>query len=193
MNQAQIGGLLLVAGFIFILAASLVGPPRLYQEPDVNRQLELIAGHSTAWIASNVFFGLAGLITAAGLALFAMHLRGSENAWLAAAGAGVYLLGAIVYAIFLYRRTIEPAALFANYAFSPLTVVLLGSLVIGLLLFGVFFLRTGYPVWLGVGTTVGMVLIGGAAFFFPAQFFQFFPPQALFLFTLAAGIVMLRR
>lgn len=193
MNQAQIGGLFLVAGFIFILAASFVGPPRLYQEPDVNRQLELIAGHSTAWIASNVFFGLAGLVTAGGLALFALHLRGSENAWQAGTGAAAYALGAVVYAIFLYRRTVDPAALFANYAFSPLTVVLLSSLVIGLLLFGVVFLQAGYPGWLGWGVIVGMVLIGGAALFFPAQFFQSFPPQALYLFTLAAGIVMLRR
>ncbi len=70
---------------------------------------------------------------------------------------------------------------------------LLAALVIGLLLTGVAFLQVGYPSWLGVITITGMVLVGGTALFFPSQFFSYFPPQALFLFTLMAGIVMWRQ
>lgn len=193
MNQPQIVAILLILGFGFVLAASFVGPPRLYQEPDVNRQLELIDEHQTTWIISNVFFGLAGVVTAVGLALFSLQLRGGENAWLAVLGSAVYAIGALGYVVFLYQRAVDPAALFTDYSFSPLTVVLLAGLIIGLLLTGAAFLQAGYPVWLGIVTITGMVLIGGSALFFPTQFFNYFPPQALFLFTLIAGIVIWRQ
>lgn len=193
MNHEQLPAILLNLGFVSVLVASVVGPPKLYQEPDVNRQLELIAEHQTTWIISNVFFGLAGVVTAVGLALFSWQKRGSENAWLASIGSAAYFLGALAYVIFLYQRTVNPAPLFTDYSFSPLTVFLLAALVIGLLLSGVAFLQAGYPVWLGVVTIGGMVLIGGAALFFPTRFFSFFPPQVLFLFTLVAGIVMWRQ
>ena len=62
MNQGQLAGYLLVIGFVSIIIASVVGPPRLYQEPDIDRQLEMIADHSASWVASNLFFGLAGLV-----------------------------------------------------------------------------------------------------------------------------------
>jgi len=130
MDQEQLAGYLLIAGFVSVLIASFVGPPKLYQEPDVNRQLELVAAHSASWLVSNLFFGLAALVTAGGLALFSLHLRGSVNGWLVGLGAAAYMLGALAYAVFLYWRTVDPAALFSNYTFSPLTVILLGSLVI---------------------------------------------------------------
>ena len=68
MNNEQLPAILLILGFVSVLVASVVGPPRLYQEPDVNRQLELIEEHQGTWIISNVFFGLAGVVTAVGLA-----------------------------------------------------------------------------------------------------------------------------
>jgi hypothetical protein len=191
MSQQQLPAILLILGFVLILAASTVGPPKLYQEPDIEKQLENIGNHTTSWTVSNLFYALAGFVTAGGLIIFSLQLRGSGSFWLAGAGSAAYILGAVAYTIFLYRRTVDPAALFTNYTFSPLTVVLLGSMVIGLLLYGVAFLQAGYPGWLGVGMIAGMVLIGGAALVFPAQFFKSFPPQVLYLFTLIAGIVLL--
>lgn len=184
---------MLIAGFVFIIVASSIGPPRLYQEPDSKARLEIIANHRTRWTASNLCFAFGGLVTAAGLALFSLQLRGSVSAWLIGPAVAAYTLGAIVWAIFMYQRTVDPSSLFTSYAFSPLTVALLALTVIGLLLYGVVFLQAGYPGWLGVGTIVGMVLIGGAALFFPTRFFESFPPQVLYVFTLVAGIVMLRQ
>ena len=190
MNNEQLPAILLILGFVSVLIASSVGPPRLYQEPSVDRQLELVAEYRTAWIVSNVFFGLAGLVTTIGFVLFSLQLRGSGIVWLASIGAIAYAFGTLAYAIFLYRRTVNPSQLFTNYTFSPLTIFLIASLMIGLLLMGVVLLQVGYPGWLGIGTVVGMVLIGGTAVFFPTQFFKSFPPQVLFLFTLMTGIVM---
>ena len=195
MTQSQLSAIFLIAGFVFILAASTVGPPRLYQKPDVAVQLELIANHQTTWALSNLFYALAGVATALGLAIFSIHLLKNDDvtSWLVIAGAAAYVLGVAAYAIFLYRRTVDPAALFTNYAFTPLTAVFLGAIVTGLLLYGVAYLQAGYPGWLGITTIAGTVLIGGAALIFPVRFFASFPPQLLFLFTLAAGIVILRQ
>lgn len=193
MNYQQIAGIGLIAGFVFILVASSVGPPRLYQEPDSEARLEIIANHTTRWAASNLIFAVGGLITAAGLALFALQIRGSASLWLIVLGVASYTLGAIVWAIFMYQRTVDPSSLFTSYAFSPPTIALVGLTVIGLVLYGVIFLQAGYPGWLGVGTIAAMVLTGGAALLFPTQFFASFPPQLFYLLTLVAGIVMLRR
>lgn len=113
--------------------------------------------------------------------------------WLIWLTVTAYILGAIVWAIFMFQRTVDPASLFTSYAFSPLTIALVGLSVIGLLLYGILFLQAGYPSWLGVGTIAGMALIGGAALLFPAQFFASFPPQVFYLFTLVAGIVIWRQ
>ncbi|HEU0292176.1 MAG TPA: hypothetical protein VFR47_05540 [Anaerolineales bacterium] len=191
MNTQQIPAILLILGFVLILVATIIQPPGLYKEKESNRQLELISNHSARWIFSNLFYALAALVTAGGLTLFSLQFRGSENMWLAGAGSAAYILGAIVYAIFLCRRTIDPASIFMDYRFSPLTAILLGSLVIGLLLYGMLFLQVGYPRWLGLSLIAGMLLTGGAALFFPEPFFKSFPVQALYLFTLVTGIVML--
>lgn len=193
MNGQILSAILLILGFVCVLAASFIGPPKLYQEPSIDQQLQLIADHTRAWAASNALFALGGLVTAAGLVLFSAQQWQDGSKLLLAIGAVAYLIGAAGYAFFLYQRTVDPASLFGDYSFSPLTAVLLGSLVIGLLLYGVAFWQAGYPAWLSIVTIAGMVLIGVAALFSPAQFFKFFPPQALFLFTFVAGIVMWRQ
>jgi hypothetical protein len=185
-------GVLLILGFVFVLVASIVGPPRLYQEPNSEVRLEIIANFPTRWAVSNLFFALGALVTAAGLTLFALQLRGSVSPWLIWLAVATYILGAFVWVIFIFQRTVDPSSLFTSYAFSPLTVALVGLSVTGLLLYGILFLQAGYPGWLGVGTIAGMALIGGAALLFPAQFFASFPPQVFYLFTLVAGIVVLR-
>lgn len=193
MDFQQIAGIALIAGFILILVASFVGPPRLYQEPESETRLQIIADYPTRWVASNALFALGGLITAVGFLLFSLQLRGSVSAWWFGSSAATYTLGAILWAIFMYQRTVNPASLFTSYAFSPLTIALFGFLVLGLLLYGIVFLLADYPGWLGIVSIAGMVLIGGIALLFPRPFFESFPPQLLYFFTLAAGIVMLRQ
>jgi hypothetical protein len=193
MNTPFWSAVLLIIGFVLVIIASVAGPQSLYREPDVNKQLQIVADHGTAWLLSNLFFGLAAVVTAVGLVLFALHQRAGGGGALAAAGAGAYILGAAAFAFFLYRRAVDPASLFTNYRFSPLTVLMLGSLTVGLLLFGMAILQAGYPGWLGAGLIAGMALIGGLALLFPVRFFKSFAPQAFFLFTLLAGVVMVGR
>ena len=191
MDGQSVAGLTLIVGFVLMLIAGFLSPPGLYQEPDSEARLVIIADHPGRWKTSNLFYALAGMVTAAGQVWFAFLAQSSANPLLVGAGAGAFALGSAAWVVFMIQRTVRPDNPFTSYAFSPLTVFLIASLVIGLLLMGIVFLQVGYPRWLGVGTIAGMVFIGGAALFFPAQFFEKFPPQILFFFTLASGFVML--
>ena len=138
-------------------------------------------------------FVLGGLATVARLILFTIYVQGEVNSllnWLAALS---YSLGTVLWIIFLYNRTINPAQLFEDYVFTPSTIALIGLLLGGLLLYGIVFIQADYPGWLGFGTVGLSVLIGAPALIFPGRFFASFPPQVLYLFTLAAGIVFLRQ
>ena len=193
MDPLKMSGYLLIAGFAAILLASFAGPPRLYQEADIQKQLLTIADHQARWLISNILFGLGGFVTAVGLIVFSLYIQSEVNSllnWLAALS---YSLGTLLYIIFLYNRTVNPAQLFENYAFTPGTIVLFGSLVTGLLLYGIVYFQAGYPGWLAFGTIGLTVLIGTFALIFPGRFFASFPPQVLYIFSLAAGIVFLRQ
>ena len=193
MIQPNLSGYMLIAGFVLVLLATFAGPPRLYQEPSSEKRLEIIEDHQSRWIASNVLFVLAALVTAAGLILFSIYAQGEVNSalnWLAALAYG---LGTTLWIIFLYNRTVDPAQLFEDYVFTPSTIALFGLLIGGLLLYGILYLQAGYPGWLGIGSVALTVMIGALALFFPSRFFASFPPQTLYLLTLAAGIVFLKQ
>lgn len=193
MNQLNLAGILTIAGFLLIILASIVNPPRLFQEPDIQKQLEILEDHPMRWLVTNVLFGLGGVVTAAGLVLFSILVQGEVNSilnWLAAL---CYCFGTVLWILFLYNRTVNPSQLFENYSFSPSTIALIGLLLSSLLLYGIVYIQAGYPGWLGFGTISLTVLIGILGLIFPARFFASFPPQILYFFTLAAGIVFLRK
>jgi hypothetical protein len=191
MEQISVAGMLLISGFLLVMAASFAGPPRLYQEANSQEQLQLIEEYPNRWLASNVLFALAGLATAVGLILFTFSSQGEGSALISWLAALAYALGTLFWIFFLANRFQDPAQLFENYSFSPFTVALFGLLIIGLLLYGIAFLQAGYPGWLGYGTAGLVTVIGLLAVVIPGTFFKWFPPQTLYFFTLAAGIALL--
>lgn len=193
MNQLNLAGILSIVGFILVILASIASPPRMFQEPDSQVRIEIIEKYPARWLASNVLFGLAGMATVAGLILFSITVQGQVSSTLNWLAALFYSLGTVLWILFLYNRTVNPARLFEDYSFSPGTIALIGLLLGSLLLYGIVYIQAGYPGWLGFGTIGLTVLIGALALFFPARFFASFPPQILYFFTLAAGIVFLAK
>lgn len=193
MIQSNLSGYLLIVGFVLVLLATFVGPPRLYQESDSQQRLEIIETHQGRWLLSNVLFGLGALATAVGLILFSLNVGGEVSSVMNWSATLAYALGTVLWLLFLFNRTIDPAQLFEDYAFTPGTIALIGLLLVGLLLYGIVYLQAGYAAWLGFSTVGLTVLIGALALLFPNRFFASFPPQTLYFFTLAAGIVFLRQ
>jgi len=193
MNLNTLSGLLLILGFVLIVTASIIGPPRLYQESDGQIRLEIIEKHSGRWSASNVLFILSPLITAVGLLLLSYYVRDDVSPLLNWLAFLTYVLGAAAWIFFVYQRQVDPAQLFEDYTFSPQTVAMISLTLLGLLLYGIVFIQAGFPGWLGYGTVGLTLLIGILAIIFPGQLFANIPPQVFYLITLAAGIVMLRQ
>ena len=192
MNQLTLSGILLIGGFITILAATISGPPGLYQEPDNKARLDILSEYPTRWWISNSLHALAGVITALGLVSHSLQLRGTVSDGVITAASGIFSLGTLGWVIWMVYRTVNPASYFNDYSFSLFTTGLLTLILLGLLLYGTALQLGGYPGWLAQGTIAGMVLIGSAAIIYSGRFFASFPPQVFFIFTLASGIVLVR-
>lgn len=184
-------GSLLIAGFVLVLLASTPLNANLYREKDPQQRIAIIEQSLTGWRVSNVFWALAALLTATGLVLLSVHFQGRVTPWILVPAAFVSGLGAIAWTVFAYRRSVAYAAYFRQYSFSPLTVALIALTVVGLLLYGIAFVQAGYPLWLGLGLSLSMLLTGGLALIMPGRFFANFPPQFFYLLTLMAGIVLI--
>ena len=193
MNNTILIGTLLILGFVLVVGASLAGPPGLYQEPDSAKQVQLIETHMSRWTASNVLFALASIVTAVGLLLLSNLHRETVNTSLVWGAWSGYALSSVLWSLFLYQRNANPEALFSDYTFSSLTIALVALLIASLLAYGFIFLKAGYPLWLSYGIIGFMGLLGLVALIFPGPFFKWFPPQSVYLVTLVAGIVILRR
>ena len=189
MTILKLSALGLILGFLGMFFASVVGPPRLYLEPDPEERLRLIDAFRLRWLFSNALFALGGLLTALGMFALSWHFRDIITTWINIGAAATFFGGAFLWIRLVFDRQMNPARYFLNYSFQLSSAVMLGLSLSGLLLYGVVFLQVGFPIWLGYLTIGGPVLIGALAVAFPAQFFASFPPQVLYLFTLMVGIV----
>lgn len=192
MSPLRGSGVAMVAGFVLVVVASSVGPGRVYAESDPGARLGIIAENQARWILSNALFALGGLVTAAGLFILVLGLgRGVRSPVLALASIA-YGLGSLAWAAYLFQRTTDPA----GYLYvEPMPLFLAAFAVltlIGLFLFGVGWLGLPQSRWPGFLTAGGAGLIALAWILFPARFYAGFPPQVLYLFTLMAGIALIR-
>ena len=193
MNTQNAAGYLLVAGFVLIIVASFVITSRVYETRDTEERLSIIADNQGGWKASNIIWMLASLTTGAGVFYLARDLRGTVNDVLLISGAGIFCLGAVSWAIFLYQRMVDPVNFFKQATLPPLLFVYVWATTIGLLLLGLVFLQTGYSSWFGYLTLGLMGLVGVGLIFFRSDMIASFPPQMFYLITLIAGILELRR
>jgi hypothetical protein len=191
MSNERLAGVLLIIGFGLVVIGSVVGPPGLYQEPELDARLEIITANPGNWLASNGAWALAVLVTAAGLLVFSVSLRDTDAGTLGLVAGAAIVLGAISFTIQLYLRQISPGE---NYERTTLfTLGFVWLTLIALLAYGVVFLRARYPKWLA-SLFIGVpILLVALAIFLGSRFYFNFPPQAFYLLTLLAGIVFVRR
>lgn len=186
MSLPTISGVVMIIGsLMFIVAAAPMSG--IYGEKSLEDRLTQIAAKRSAFIISQLGFGLGGLATAIGFLLLSIGLRETENVLLPAAAAAVLLIGAVLWAIFIYQRTIDPASMFGDYLGSRIMWVSFAFTEVGLVLYGVLFLQGRSPDWLGYVcfAVAGLMLIG--ALTIPT----WLPPQIIYVLTLIVGIVHL--
>ena len=193
MDLENSAGIAMIVGFALVVIASLIGPNEVYSATDTETRLEIIAENEGRWTATNLIWAVASLVTAAGMLMLTLALRGRDNPWLLYMGALAFLVGAVAWAVYLYQRVGDPAGNLYTTPPAPLSLVFAWATIAALALYGLAFVLGSYPNWLGYVLLVSMgLLAAGLVMFFDAVYASF-PPQVFYLLTLVIGIVAVRR
>lgn len=191
MSKQRLSGVLLIIGFGFVVVSSLIGPPGLYQEPNLDARLEIISVNPGNWFATNGVFALAILITAAGLLIFSTNLRDTNIGWVGLVANAAIILGSVSFVVHIGLRQFLPAE-----NLERITLFSMGGfwlILVALLAFGMVFLRVKFPRWFAALFVGIPILLAILASILGYRFYFNFPPQTFYLLTLIAGMVFLRR
>lgn len=195
MNKQRLSGIVLITSIIVTVLSGFLFPlPKLYQETDIDVRLQIVEEGGSNFANSQI----ATIVVVAGIAvgylLLTLHLQGDETARLANFGATAMLLGTISITIYLLLGISDPRAFLDRAAreSAGLSIYLKASAwltIAGYLLYGIVFLRGGFPRWLAyftLGFTILVLVV--------VLFIEVFAVEALlFLMPLIVGIVLLRR
>ena len=190
MNFQNLAGILIIAGFIIFWAGNIYSPPGIYQESDNQVRLDLVDQYKTRWVVSQAGGGVGIAVIAIGLLALAAHWRPTQGPWLTYLPAALNLFSVALVAWYLYQYINDPLSGWEGAPPSILASISTFAMLGAGILFGLLFLRAGYPAWLGYVTLGYCALaIGAYIFFNPPPFYLI----SLYYFTiLAAGIVALR-
>lgn len=183
MSTERLAAIILIVGSVLFMIAAFMPVSRVFVEPSPAAKLEIITTNRTAWSASQVLFGLGASIAAIGLIFVAYHLRGTPGAVWAYIGLVAVILGAVFWDGHVYLRAVDPEGFVEGRLIGWLFPAYALLTQLGLLAFGVAYLRAGYPAWLG-GITVG----GAVIFFIVYLVFKDIPPFVYYVLTFIAGI-----
>ena len=193
MDLQTTAGVLMIVGFVLVMIASAVGPNEVYTAPDNDIRLEIIAQNQGRWMTTNLIWAVASLVTATGLLLLTLGLRGHQSPWLLYLATVTFIVGSVAWAIYLYQRIGDPAGNLYTTPPAALSLVFVWATIVGLALYGAAFLQGSYPNWLGYTLLVAMGFVTAGLIFFFDAFYASFPPQFFYLLTLVVGIVALRQ
>ena len=171
MSIERVAGTFLFVGSVLFIIAAFMPVSQVYVAPTPAAKLQIIYSDPTAWIASQVLFGLGASIAAIGLGFVAYHLRTTPGAVWAYLGLGAVILGAVFWEGYVYLRTINPEGFAEGRPVGWLFPAYALLTQFGLLVFGVAYLRAGYPAWLG-----GITLAGAVIFFIVFLILKDIPP-----------------
>jgi hypothetical protein len=188
MDTELLSAILLLAGAGALVVAFVVGPKGIYEEPDLPKRVEIIEEAKSGWNISQSLLSLSVVLTAAGFVALAYFLNDLQNAWIPGLGAIAFVVGAITADIFIYRQTVDPLASYEG-AYTNMEMLYYWLALAGLLLFGIAFLQSELPEWLG-WVTFGATVIYGIVFTV-VRSIRWSTPGLVFLLSLVIGIFLL--
>jgi hypothetical protein len=187
MGIERVAATILLVGSVLFIIAALMPVSQVFAEPTPAAKLEIIIRNRTAWSASQVLFGLGASIAAIGLGFVAYHLRGTPGAVWAYIGFAAVILGAVFWDGHVYLRAVDPEGFVEGRLIGWLFPAYALLTQLGLLAFGVAYLRADYPAWLGAITVGGAVI-----FFIVCLIFKDIVPAVYYILTFIIGIRLMR-
>ena len=186
MENPKFASLVILVGSLLFLVAAFMPYTRVFAEPDPEKKLAIIQKSSAQWDVGHVLFILSSLITALGLTLMIRSFGQSFQpfwVWLAALA---LVLGAVLWSWHCLERLVSPEGFVQGENTAYLFLLYSILTMAGLLVMGLFLLRTGLPAWLG------WMLIGGTTLVAVLMIvFKDMPPFVYYVFTLVLGIRLL--
>ena len=189
MNPQRLSAILFIVVFVTVTLGVLVNAPGLYATQDINARLQIIEANKTRWLANQALTFLYILLTLIGFAVLASILRKTGSVWIPSLATVFILAGSLSGGCFVYLQTIDPRGGYSG-AYPLAEHLAYWFWLAGLLLFGITFLQTNLPAWLGY-LTAGIALAYGIFFLFTGV--GFLTPFLMALLSLVIGIVLLRR
>lgn len=183
MSTERVAATFLLVGSVIFIIAAFMPVSQVYVAPTPAAKLEIIYSDGTGWIASQILFGLGAGIAAIGLGFIAHRMRTTPGAVWAYLGLGAVILGAVLWNGHVYLRAIDPEGFVEGRPIGWLFPAYALLTQFGLLVFGVAYLRAGYPSWLG-----GITIVGTVIFFIVLLLLKDIPPFLYYILTFIAGI-----
>ncbi len=180
----KIVSIVVVIGSIAFLIAAFMPITTVFV---IERDIARVQSRPVEWAASLILFGLGGAVTAVGLGLLTLQLRGANNA----AGPGslgfaAMALGAVCWGVIVYLRYTLPLEIVfkeptLGWWFIAYTLLTQAALIA----YGFALFQAGYPRWLGLGT-MGLAIASLATY----VIFKDMPPFAHYVITFVIGVAL---
>lgn len=196
----RLSGWILILGFAALVVGALAAPAGAYDGSLESRQ-RVIEAQSSQWRLSKVFDGLAVVLPAVAFIMLAFQLRHQSGSVLSTIGGLAFLMGGVVGLVYVIQLATDPIPLYDRETLAPLSVALYSFFSLGLVMFGVAFIRAGLPAWVGwlavvipaaVLLTLLISVTGGALLRLPPEI-GFLLGVLIYLVTLFVAVGLVRR
>jgi hypothetical protein len=187
VGSERVSGILIIVGSaLFLCAAFSPISSRVFSPGrSATRKLEVIRGSPTAWLVTQILFGLGALVTVIGICVLAYGLGRQPPVWLIWTSVAFLILAVVLWLWHLYGRRVDPVA-FAEGRWPRLPFLAYCMLTeMGLAILGYTLLRGYQPTWIGWMLIGSMVLL-----FVLTLIFRDMPPLMFYLVTLILGIAL---
>lgn len=189
MTVQRWAAICLAAAFVAMALSTVLIPPKLYATNDIDERLRIIETFRTRWLANQIFVFCFGVLVIAGFCLLASALQTDGRDWTSIVGAAAMVVGTLSGLYFAYLQVTNPRGGYSGTFPVPENLAYWFWLA-GMVLFGVAFVLTDLPDWLGYATAV--VGIAYAAVFLTTRA-GFMTPFILALICLMIAIVLFGR
>lgn len=177
--------ILLGLGSLLFLVAAFLPYSRVFAEPSSEKKLAILTEMKTMWTIGSFLFGSGAVLAAIAFGIQSIGLKQVPGAALSYLGVILMLIGSVSWCWHLYERTVDVNA-FAMGENTPYLFIVYSVLTqAGLVLIGIFFLKSDIVNWIG-----WMFIIGAAIFFVLMVIFKDMPPFVYYVLTLIASIVL---
>ena len=186
MDAIKITALLLILGNMLIVTGFGAFPSRIYTGKNIQEKLDLLTAMPRRWVFSQLLVILGDIVLVAGSFFLILLFLESQGILPAGIGALGFVFGQIFWIWIVGLRIVEPWRQakdeFPDWLYKTFSILTL----LGLASFGVAFWLQGIHRILGIGLSLGALLILGLFLKLKGM-----PPIIYYMVTLSIGLTLL--